>query len=93
MTDRRAALVERALQAVTLSAYEKGNNLQLSTEDLAAAIDTIRNKVLEEVASLAFLRPLVEEQAKGEWDDKTIDEDVAMFAAAIRALKGDSNDV
>ena len=53
-----------------------------------AAIDLIRAEVLEEVASPAFLRPLVEEQAKGEWDDKTIDEDVAMFAAAIRALKG-----
>ena len=41
---------------------------------------------MEEAANPAFLRPLVEEQAKGEWDDKTIDEDVAMFAAAIRAL-------
>jgi hypothetical protein len=43
--------------------------------------------VLEEAAHPAFLRPLIEEQSAGEWDDKTIDRDVAMFSAAIRALK------
>jgi hypothetical protein len=53
MDDKRAALVERALEAVTLSAYEKGNNLQLSTEDLTAAIDLVRDEVLEEAARVA----------------------------------------
>lgn len=48
--------------------------------------------VLDTVASPAFLRPLVEEQAKGEWDDKTIDEDVAMYSAAIRAMREKSDE-
>jgi hypothetical protein len=52
-----------------------------------AAIALIRPAVLEEAAHPAFLRPLIEEQSAGEWDDKTIDRDVAMFSAAIRALK------
>ena len=49
------------------------------------AIAAIR-VALEEVSSPAFLRPLVEEQSVGEWDDKTIDADVAMFSAAIRKM-------
>ena len=52
-----------------------------------AAIALIRPATLEEAAHPAFLRPLIEEQSAGEWDDKTIDRDVAMFSAAIRALK------
>jgi hypothetical protein len=73
----RAALVERALQAATLSAYEKGNNLQLSTEDLAAALDLIRAEVLEEAAGVAG-------RLLGNYD--TMD----TIPAAIRALKGES---
>lgn len=59
-------------------------------KDYLLALDVIaliRPAVLEEAASPAFLRPLIEEQSAGEWDDKTIDRDVAMFSAAIRALK------
>jgi len=80
--DRRAALVKAVCDAM-----HEADPFYVSYDQAIAAIDLIRADVLEEAASSAFLRPLVEEQAKGEWDDKTIDEDVAMFAAAIRALK------
>jgi len=80
--DRRAALVKAVCDAM-----HEADPFYVSYDQAIAAIDLIRADVLEETASSAFLRPLVEEQAKGEWDDKTIDEDVAMFAAAIRALK------
>ena len=91
MTDRRAALVKKALEAVTLSAYEKGNNLQLSAEDLAAAIDIIRAEVLEEAARVA-------EKMSDDWVTewrRTLKADSHMegmsdgaddVAAAIRAL-------
>jgi hypothetical protein len=95
MTADRSALVEKVAKSLWslqyLTPYETDANSSAKIEFRAIAeglIDLIRAEVLEEAASSAFLRPLVEEQAKGEWDDKTIDEDVAMFAAAIRALKG-----
>jgi hypothetical protein len=78
-SDRRAALVERALQAVTLSAYKKGNELKLSAEDLSAAIDLIRAEVLEEAARV------IENNCH---DDMTRAEE----AAAIRALKDKQHD-
>ena len=59
------------------------------TPHARAAIALIRPATLEEAAHPAFLRPLIEEQSAGEWDDKTIDRDVAMFSAAIRALATD----
>jgi hypothetical protein len=55
--------------------------------DVAAALRQARIDALVEAASPQFLRPLVEEQAGGEWDDRTIDEDVAFFSTAILALK------
>ncbi len=74
-------LVEAVVQL-----YEK--NWGVKDYGLArAAIALIRPATLEEVAHPAFLRPLIEEQSEGEWDDKTIDRDVVMFSAAIRALK------
>lgn len=54
-----------------------------TVEDQARAAIRV---VLEEAASAKFLRPLVEKQAMGEWYDETIDEDVAAFASAIRAM-------
>jgi hypothetical protein len=83
----RAALVERALQAVKLSAYEKGNNLQLSTEDLAAAIDLIRAETLDEAARVADATTAFDDnlqKSAGCWTTGQ------RIAAAIRALKGDT---
>jgi hypothetical protein len=82
--DRRAALLLKMNDVYW--AAEEGTKVT-PLDRMSSVLDLIRAEVLEEAASSAFLRPLVEEQAKGEWDDKTIDEDVAMFAAAIRALK------
>lgn len=68
-----------------IEALERGE--QMAEIHMQDAVQFARIEALEEVASPDFLRPLIEEQSEGEWDDKTIDKDVAMFAAAIRALK------
>ena len=68
-------------------AHLYGTDWRNWADEARAAIALIRPVVLEEAAHPAFLRPLIEEQSAGEWDDKTIDRDVAMFSAAIRALK------
>lgn len=65
-------------------AWQSGNSR--AEDEARGTADAVIAVVLEEAASLKFLRPLVEKQSLGEWNDKTIDEDVAMFAAAIRAL-------
>lgn len=65
---------------------EADSRRRYTEAQLEMAIRLSRADALEEAANPKFLRPLVEEQAKGEWDDKTIDEDVAAFSAAIRAL-------
>lgn len=54
---------------------------------IATALRKARTDALEEAASPAFLRPHVEAQSCGEWDDKTIDEDVASLSAHILSLK------
>ena len=82
--ERRAALVEKVAEAWDRKALER------ELAEANAALIRIRAETLEEAASPAFLRPLIEEQSRGEWDDKTINEDVAMFAAAIRAMKGEA---
>ncbi len=76
-------LVELVVQAITEAWDNEGRVIDAAL----AAIALIRPATLEEAAHPAFLRPLIEEQSAGEWDDKTIDRDVAMFSAAIRALK------
>lgn len=101
--DRRAALVEKVAMAIAKAEIEYfgprsslvqcmawANEPDCYRNAATAAIALIRAEVLEEVASPAFLRPLVEEQSRGEWDEKTIDEDVIMYSGAIRALKGKS---
>ena len=78
------------LAQLVMQLYEK--NWGVRDYGLArAVVALIRPATLEEVAHPAFLRPLIEEQSAGEWDDKTIDRDVAMFSAAIRALKDKDN--
>lgn len=47
-------------------------------------------RMRDRLTSPEFLRPLIQEQSAGEWDDKTIDADVETFAAAIRAALTDS---
>lgn len=66
------------------------NLIAVSRDDIATIAQALRQArldALEDAANPSFLRKLVEDQSKGEWDDKTIDEDVAMYSAAIRALK------
>ena len=59
----------------------------LGDEIIAEALRQARLDALEEAANPSFLRELVLDQSCGEWGDKTIDEDVAKFSTAIRALK------
>ena len=75
------------VEAVARAIAEAWDNEGRVMDAAIAAIALIRPATLEEAAHPAFLRPLIEEQSEGEWDDKTIDRDVAMFSAAIRALK------
>lgn len=60
--------------------------LQAENERLQAELARMRDRL----TSTEFLRPLIQEQSAGEWDDKTIDADVETFAAAIRAALTDS---
>ncbi|MBM3603610.1 MAG: hypothetical protein FJX25_02405 [Alphaproteobacteria bacterium] len=60
--------------------------LQAENERLQAELARMRDRL----TSTEFLRPLIQEQSAGEWDDKTIDADVATFAAAIHAAFTDS---
>ena len=46
---------------------------------------------IEAAANKSFLRTIVEEQSKGEWDDRMVDEDVQLFSSAIRALSPTDN--
>jgi ferritin len=61
-------------------------------EEVNVQAKAARREALEDAASPKFLRPLIEEQSEGEWDDKTIDRDVATFAKAIHALMEKKND-
>ena len=67
-------------------AWEAQINALKSELEVQAAENRKLRAALEEAASPAFLRPLVEEQSAGEWYEETIDKDVDMFSAAIRAL-------
>lgn len=60
--------------------------LQAENDRLQAELARMRDRL----TSPEFLRPLIQEQSAGEWDDKTIDADVETFAAALRAALTDS---
>ena len=60
--------------------------LQAENDRLQAELARMRDRL----TSPEFLRPLIQEQTAGEWDDKTIDADVETFAAALRAALTDS---
>ena len=89
--ERRAALVEKVARELAENGYAQ-SNIKLADPYTAdaefwnAQATAALAVALEEAASPAFLRPLIEEQSAGEWDEKTINNDVAMFSAAIRAL-------
>ena len=68
------------------SAKRRAEAAEARCDRLQAELARMRDRL----TSPEFLRPLIQEQSAGEWDDKTIDADVETFAAAIRAALTDS---
>ena len=68
------------------SAKRRAEAAEARCDRLQAELARMRDRL----TSTEFLRPLIQEQSAGEWDDKTIDADVETFAAAIRAALTDS---